>query len=122
MENISFKPSLKEAFDTVSQLQGRQILVVKIENCDSCEALCSDLPLIVSSSGSDGAIVGRLNIESTLDVHVMGKLILTEVPAVYALLDGNIVGGWFGYDYDQEPEIRIEALAKLIMGKYQALC
>lgn len=118
MINIVYMGNLNDAYHVALSYQDMILLVVKIKECESYTTLCEKLPIIAENVKLNKIIVADLSVEKDSEVSAMANLRLTDVPAIYYFFNGRILGGWFGYDYNMPPEIRINSLSLKINYKY----
>lgn len=96
---------------------GVELLIVTIEDCDSCAKLHDDIAQIEAALGTDRIVCSLLQMQSEDELAAVNRLRLTDVPATYLFESGKVRGGWFGYDYDEEPERRVSNLTDKILAK-----
>lgn len=101
------------------------ILIVGIDQCDSCRSLKEDAAEIFADLDVSNVFFAYLNLADNDELAAMQRMRLTDVPATYALAGEKIVGGWFGYDLDKPRDFRIGALKHAVQSKiisFQGSC
>ncbi|WP_432770750.1 MAG: hypothetical protein HEQ22_08485 [Sphingopyxis sp.] len=115
---LSDKPSLAAGLAEMESCRsGLSLLMVTIEECESCEALRHDAAALVEALRIDQACICTLAVDDDGELAPARKLRITDVPSVYLFNDGVIKGGWSGYDHNFPQDVRVSNLCAKISAK-----